>query len=206
MTAAPRLARGRPFRAVAVAMGSLVLVACEPTFRDMYDQPKQKTATGTPIFADGLATRPPVPDALPVSIGEAAANTSGRAGRDTLLRLDSADARQTLPVLLHSATLARGEERFTIYCAPCHGSAGVGNGPVVQRGFPAPPSYLEARLRAAPDRHFFDVITNGYGVMYPYRGRVDAGDRWAIVAWIRHLQGIGSAPVSAAASAAAARR
>jgi mono/diheme cytochrome c family protein len=187
-------------RILAIAALGLSLAACEPTFRDMYDQPKQKTATGTPLFADGLATRPPPPDSVPIALGEAAANSSGRAGRAALVRLDAADARQSLPATIDAAELLRGRERFAIFCAPCHGSSGTGDGPVVQRGFPAPPSYLEARLRAAPDRHFFDVMTNGYGLMYPYRGRIDAGDRWAIVAWIRHLQNTEGAPLSAAAS------
>jgi mono/diheme cytochrome c family protein len=191
---------------VSLAIAALALAGCEPTFRDMYDQPKQKTATGTALFSDGLATRPPVPGSVPVAIGEAAANTSGRGGRDAVARLDAADARQALPAQVDAATLARGQERFTIYCAPCHGRGGAGDGPVVQRGFPAPPSYFEARLRAAPDRHFFDVMTNGYGVMYPYRGRVDAADRWAIVAWIRHLQGAGNLPIAAATSPEPARR
>jgi mono/diheme cytochrome c family protein len=193
-------------RIVAVAAASVGLAACEPTFRDMYDQPKQKSATGSPLFADGLATRAPAPDSMPIALGEAAANTSGRGGRSELARLDAADARQELPATVDAATLARGRERFTIYCAPCHGGSGTGDGPVVRRGFPAPPSYLEARLRAADDRHFFDVMTNGYGVMYSYRGRVDAGDRWAIVAWIRELQRSHAAPPSATTSAEARRR
>jgi len=84
--------------------------------------------------------------------------------------------------------LARGRERYDIFCAPCHGLTGQGEGRVVQRGFPQPPSYLSARLRQAPGRHVFDVITNGYGVMYPYADRVPVADRWAIVAYVRALQ------------------
>jgi mono/diheme cytochrome c family protein len=84
--------------------------------------------------------------------------------------------------------LAHGQQRFDIYCAPCHGRLGDGNGMVVQRGFPAPPSYHIDRLRAAPSQHFYDVITQGYGVMYSYADRVVPADRWAIVAYIRALQ------------------
>jgi mono/diheme cytochrome c family protein len=90
--------------------------------------------------------------------------------------------------LLTPAVLARGRERFDVYCAPCHGRLGDGGGMVVQRGMPRPPDYAEDRLRAAPDEHFYDVITHGYGVMYPYGSRVPAADRWAIVAYIRALQ------------------
>ena len=90
------------------------------------------------------------------------------------------------PVTL--ALLHRGQQRFDIYCAPCHGRTGVGDGMVVQRGFPHPPSYDSERLRQTPNQHFYDVITNGYGVMYPYAERVAPADRWAIVAYIRALQ------------------
>ncbi len=86
------------------------------------------------------------------------------------------------------ALLRRGREAFEIFCAPCHGPDGDGRGIIVRRGFPAPPSYHEPRLRDAPDGHFFDVITNGYGVMYDYANRVGPDDRWAIIAYIRALQ------------------
>lgn len=84
--------------------------------------------------------------------------------------------------------LRRGQERYQIFCTPCHGIAGFGDGVVIARGFPAPPSYHTSRLRAAPARHFFEVITNGYGAMYSYAARVPPRDRWAIVAYIRALQ------------------
>lgn len=86
------------------------------------------------------------------------------------------------------ALLERGRERFGIYCSPCHGLAGDGDGVIVAHGFPAPPSYHIDRLLAAPAQHFYDVITNGYGVMYAYRDRVQPYDRWAITAYIRALQ------------------
>jgi mono/diheme cytochrome c family protein len=84
--------------------------------------------------------------------------------------------------------LNRGRERFTIYCSVCHGLAGDGDGMIVQRGFPAPPSFHEPRLVAAPAGHFFSIITHGYGVMYAYGDRVSEADRWAIIAYIRALQ------------------
>ena len=89
---------------------------------------------------------------------------------------------------LTSALLARGQDRFNIYCSPYHGRTGRGNGRIVQRGMPQPTSYDDPRLRAADDQHFFDVITNGYGAMYSYASRVPPRDRWAIVAYIRALQ------------------
>ena len=93
---------------------------------------------------------------------------------------------QPPPVTL--ALIERGQERFRIYCTPCHSELGDGNGMIVQRGFPPPPSYHIARLREAPVQHFYDVITNGHGAMYSFANRVQPADRWAIAAYIRALQ------------------
>jgi mono/diheme cytochrome c family protein len=90
------------------------------------------------------------------------------------------------PVTL--ALLERGQQRFRIYCTPCHSELGDGRGMIVQRGFPPPPSYHTDRLRQAPVQHFYDVITQGYGAMYPFADRVQPPDRWAIAAYIRALQ------------------
>lgn len=86
------------------------------------------------------------------------------------------------------ALLDRGQEQFRIYCTPCHSELGDGDGMIVQRGFPHPPSYHSAALLDATTQHFYDVITNGYGVMYSYSARVQPADRWAIAAYIRALQ------------------
>ncbi|ABE64807.1 conserved hypothetical protein (plasmid) [Nitrobacter hamburgensis X14] len=96
------------------------------------------------------------------------------------------DVKEPPPVT--DSLMRTGRKDFEIFCSPCHGLAGDGDGMVVQRGFPAPPSYHSDRLREAPARYFFDVITNGYGVMYSYASRVPPHDRWAIVAYIRALQ------------------
>jgi mono/diheme cytochrome c family protein len=93
-----------------------------------------------------------------------------------------------LPMQLRPELLARGRERFDAICAACHGRVGDGNGMVVQRGFPVPPSYHLDRLRNAPIGHFFDVMTNGYGAMFSYAAQVEPQDRWAIAAYIRALQ------------------
>jgi mono/diheme cytochrome c family protein len=92
------------------------------------------------------------------------------------------------PPPLTLALLERGQQRFHIYCTPCHSELGDGHGMIVQRGFPPPPSYHIARLRDAPVQHFYDVITNGHGVMYGFAARVAPRDRWAIAAYIRALQ------------------
>jgi mono/diheme cytochrome c family protein len=92
--------------------------------------------------------------------------------------------------------LERGRERFDIYCSVCHGRTGEGNGMIVQRGFPQPPSFHIDRLQQAPIGHFFDVMTRGYGIMYSYASRVNAEDRWAIAAYIRALQFSQHAPLN----------
>jgi mono/diheme cytochrome c family protein len=94
------------------------------------------------------------------------------------------------------ALLERGQQRFDIYCAPCHSRVGDGHGMIVERGFPAPPSYYIERLQKAPIEHFYDVITNGYGAMYSYADRVAPADRWAIVAYIRALQASANAQIA----------
>lgn len=94
------------------------------------------------------------------------------------------------PPPLTSALLDRGEERYGIFCAVCHGAMGDGDGNVVKRGFPAPPSYREPRLLAASPAYIVDVITNGHGIMYSYADRVDPPDRWAIAAYVKALQRI----------------
>jgi mono/diheme cytochrome c family protein len=100
-------------------------------------------------------------------------------------------ARDDKPISIPPVTwalLQRGQQRFDIYCAPCHSRVGDGQGIIVQHGFPAPPSYYIDRLRRAPIEHFYDVITHGYGAMFPYADRVAPADRWAIIAYIRALQ------------------
>jgi mono/diheme cytochrome c family protein len=103
---------------------------------------------------------------------------------------------QPAPAAVTMALLERGRARFDIYCAPCHGRDGDGNGVIVQRGFPRPPSYFGEALRNASNQLLYEVITHGYGVMFSYADRVGPADRWAIVAYIRALQASASATVA----------
>jgi mono/diheme cytochrome c family protein len=146
----------------------LVLFALTGCGGNMVQQPRDDAYEDSQLFADGKVMQLP-PD--------------GTVSRDAAVR---ALAAQRPP--LTAELLARGRERYGIYCAVCHGAAGRGDGFVTTRGFPPPPSYLESRLRAAPAAHFYDVISNGYGVMYSYADRVEPADRWAIAAYIRVLQ------------------
>lgn len=143
----------------------LGLVGCD----DMAEQPRAAAQEASTFFPDGKVNQ--VPPAGTVARGDLA--------WEAVLA-----ERPALTVTL----MQHGRERFEIYCTPCHGVAGDGNGTVVNRGFPRPPDFAEPRLVAAPDRHFMDVIAHGYGQMYSYAARVLPADRWAIVGYIRALQ------------------
>jgi mono/diheme cytochrome c family protein len=166
----------------------VVLVAFTGCHRDMYVQPYKRPLQGSPLFSDQAASRPLEPHTVaqedPADIG-----TLQTGFQNGQLVTD-------IPVPITSQLLERGQERFGIYCAVCHGSDGYGQGMIVQRGFPAPPSFHTDRLRAAPAGHFFDVMTRGYGVMYPYASRLTPEDRWAITAYIRALQFSQHAPAT----------
>ncbi len=172
--------------AVCILAGlALSLSACR---QDMYNQPKAKTYSASDFFADGTSARPIPPHT--VEYHGAQQNEAFYTGltNDVLLA--------QLPMPVTPQLLQRGRERYDIYCAVCHGATGEGNGEVVQRGFPAPPTFHSERLRNAPIGHFFDVMTNGYGVMYPYASRVEPNDRWAIAGYIRALQLSRNAPLN----------
>jgi mono/diheme cytochrome c family protein len=182
-----------PIAALLVIAASLA--GCERVMRDMYEQPKQLPATASPLFADGLASRPPPPGSVAHAEGDLAATSSGREGEEAVH--DEIDAGTVgVPARPSRALLVRGQERYDIFCQPCHSAVGDGDGPVVRRGFPVPPSYHQPRLVAAPDRHFYDVISHGYGVMFSYADRIAPADRWAIVAYVRALQLSQRAPVA----------
>ncbi|MDZ5457347.1 c-type cytochrome [Azohydromonas lata] len=184
-------------RAWPLLLCSLPLLAgCERLMRNMYDQPRLDPGEPSSLFADGKASRPPPPGSVAHAMGDLAATSSGRRGDEVPAQLQAAQSATALPPVT-AELLRRGQERYTIYCLPCHSPLGDGDGPIVRRGFPAPPSYHQQRLRQAPDRHFYDVITNGYGVMVPYADRVAPDDRWAIVAYIRALQLSQHAPIAA---------
>ena len=167
----------RTRRIAAFALFSVGLLCCR---QDMFNQPKVRPLQASTFFADGRASRPLSEDT--VARGELRADEllySGRVGGVV------ADA---FPFPVTASVLDRGQERFDIFCSPCHGRLGDGAGMIVQRGFKAPPSFHSDRLRQAPAGHFFDVMTNGFGVMYDYRSRIPPEDRWAIAAYIRALQ------------------
>ena len=170
---------------VIAAASVLVVTGCR---QDMHNQPKYRGLRPSAFFADGSSARPLV---------------DGTVARGTLKedeafftgRVDKVDVKE-LPFPVDGKVLDRGQERFNIYCSPCHDATGSGDGMVVRRGYRRPPSFHIDRLRQADPGHFFDVMTNGFGAMPDYKVQIAPRDRWAIVAYIRALQLSQHAPAS----------
>lgn len=180
----PRSARrcARVFFKLAIGNWRLaILLLAAGCRRDMFNQPSERPLEKSDFFQDNhMASRPLPPHTVARGhLEDDEALYTGKIGTNLVT---------TLPFPITRGVLKRGQQRFDIYCSPCHGRTGDGNGMVRQRGFPAPPSYHIDRLRQAPVGHFFDVMTRGYGIMYSYASRVDPTDRWAIAAYIRALQ------------------
>lgn len=159
---------------------TLVLLLLAGCRQDMHDQPKYEPLEATDFFDNGAASRPLVEGTVPRGhLREDVAFYAGQVG-------GVAVAQNPLPI--DARLVDRGQERYNIFCSPCHDLTGTGNGLVVQRGYRQPPSLHLDRLRQAPDGHWFQVITNGFGAMPDYRAQIPPRDRWAIVAYIRALQ------------------
>lgn len=156
------------------------LAALAGCHRDMYDQPRLEPLEENAFFDDGRASRPLVPGVV----------VYGAPPADSVLVTGRVNGELTdeLPMELNAALLKRGEQRFNIFCSNCHGLSGDGDGMIVLRGYRKPPTYHSDRLRGMPIGHFFDVATNGFGVMPSYASQVPIEDRWAIAAYIRALQ------------------
>lgn len=149
--------------------------------QDMHDQPKYKPYSQSSFWPDQRSSRPAIDGTV----------ARGRLKTDTRLwKGKAADGTfiNELPMPLTKALLERGQARFNIYCTPCHGRAGDGEGMVVQRGFKHPPTYHSDKLRQQPLGYLYDVITNGFGSMASYASRIPMEDRWAIAAYVRVLQ------------------
>lgn len=152
-------------RALSVLAVAGIVAACDRA--DMVAQPKSANWDRDTAFADGSSMRQPVPGTEP---------------------RDEPNLPVAQPPAITQVLLERGQQRFDIFCSPCHGRSGDGQGMIVQRGFPAPPHLWTDKLVAAKAAYLYDVITNGHGVMYSYADRVPPADRWAIIAYVRALQ------------------
>jgi len=176
---------GKIVLALAIA---LLLTGCDPR-QDMGEQPKSRPLQGNANFPDGASARPLVSGTIPRDAANVPGAPYGSSRQPKQVDAsDLVDERQPIPLEITAGTLDRGQQQFNIYCAPCHGALGNGNGMIAQRGFQHPPSYHVDRLRTIGDGHLFNVITQGYGGMYSYNDKIAPTDRWAIVAYIRALQ------------------
>jgi mono/diheme cytochrome c family protein len=164
-------------------LGVLVLAiaglsACR---QDMQDQPKYIPLRPSDFFLDGRSARPLSEGTIArghLNDDPAFFTGKGPDGKDVTY----------FPIAVTKDVLLRGQQRFNVYCSPCHDRTGSGNGMIVRRGYRRPPSYHDQRLIDQPDGHFFDVMTNGFGAMPDYAAQIQPQDRWAIVAYIRALQ------------------
>jgi len=161
-------------------LGLLAVLALLGCRQDMHDQPRFKPLAESDFYPDLRSARTPVDGTV----------ARGQLHEDSYLYTGKFgnNPGDYMPFPVTADVLARGRERFNIYCAPCHSRLGDGNGMIVQRGFRAPPSYHTERLRKAPLGYFFDVMTNGFGAMPEYATQIPPRDRWCIVAYIRALQ------------------
>ena len=159
-----------------------LLILCAGCRLDMHVQPRYNPYDPSDFFGDGQSARLPVAGTFPR--GEMTS------GPQELLFTGKVNGQisDVFPYAVTQEMVERGRQRYNVFCSPCHGYSGDGDGMIVQRGFRHPPSFHEDRMATASAGHYFDVISNGFGVMYPYGYRVPPRDRWAIIAYIRALQ------------------
>ena len=162
---------------------ALLVAGCDNTLRqDMANQPRIDPLAPSTFFDDGRSERPIIDNTV----------ARGSIENDSLYEPKDSNA---FPLPLTKELLVRGKERYEIFCTPCHGIQGDGQGMVAMRGMKHPPSYHQDRLRAEPNGYYFDVVTNGFGAMYGYASQIPPKDRWAIIAYVRALQLSRNAPV-----------
>jgi mono/diheme cytochrome c family protein len=162
--------------AIACAAAAVSFTAgCQYLRQDMADQPKNRPLSPSEFFADGRSERPLVENTV----------ARGSIADDALVVAKDSNS---FPLPVDGKLLERGEERYQIFCSPCHGLQGDGNGMISMRGVKRPPSYHQDRLRQLPNGYFYDVISNGFGQMYSYSAQIPPRDRWAIIAYLRALQ------------------
>ena len=171
--------------AITVVALSSALVACR---QDMHDAPRYEPLEASAFFNDGRSAR--------MLVTNSVARGQLREDEHLFTGKIGGQLATEFPMPVTADVMARGQERFNVFCSPCHGRTGDGTGMIVQRGFRQPPSYYEERLVNAPVGYLFDVMTNGFGAMQDYPAQVPVADRWAIAAYIRALQLSQGAPVA----------
>jgi hypothetical protein len=170
-------------RIFAMSGAALFLLALGGCRQNMADQPKHNPMTPSTFFEDGRSERQPVENTVARGV---LADDELEVPKDSTI----------FPLPVTKELLKRGRERFNIFCSPCHGLQGDGNGMVAVRGMKHPPTYHQDRLRQAPVGYFYDVISHGFGAMYDYAAQVPPRDRWAIIAYVRALQLSRNAPAA----------
>jgi hypothetical protein len=170
------------FQIVRKSFAVVLLLALAGCHSDMYDQPRYEPLEKSDFFDDGRTSRPVV--AGTVARGELREDEVLYTGKQNGELVE--DVPESLEIDL--AFIRRGQERFQIFCTPCHGQLGEGDGMIVRRGFRQPPTYHSDRLRGVPIGHFFDVMTNGFATMPDYATLIPVRDRWAIAVYVRALQ------------------
>ncbi len=173
------------FTGLLLMLALLVTAGCDPVPLHMRVQSRYEPLDPSPLWENGSSARPVPANTVPRGHwGQMMLNSEYYTGKIT----DTVYV-EKIPAKVDRAMLLRGQQRFDIFCSPCHGRAGNGQGMIVQRGFKKqPPSFYDQRLVGSPDGYFYNVITNGFGIMYGYGSRIHPDDRWAIVAYIRALQ------------------
>lgn len=168
----------------ALGAAAIALFAAVGCRQEMYDQPKYQPLQKSSFFADGRASRPLVEGTVARGSLDSSVAPLAPGGSPTV----AGQLATTLPMPLTRELVARGRERFGIFCTPCHDRTGSGTGMVVRRGYRPPPSFHIDRLRDAPIGHFYDVMTRGLGAMPDYSQQIPPEDRWAIAAYVKALQ------------------
>ena len=175
--------RNRPSLIAIAALSAVGFAGCQNTLRqDMANQPRQNPLSPSEFFADGRSERPALENTV----------VRGSVQDDSLIVPKDSNA---FPLPVTAELLERGQQRYGIFCTPCHGIQGDGMGMVAMRGMKHPPSYHQERLRNVPNGYLYDVVANGFGAMYGYSAQIPPRDRWAIVAYLRALQLSRNAPV-----------
>ena len=167
-------------RHLALGLAGLLVLTVSACRQDMHDAAKYEPLEKSDFFKDGRASRPSVPGAL----------ARGQLREDKLLYTgrDDNGLAESFPFPVTEGVLARGRERFNIYCSPCHGRTGDGNGMIPQRGYKHPPTFHDDRMRGMAPGYFYQVMTNGFATMPSYALQVKVEDRWAIAAYVKALQ------------------
>ena len=175
--------RSKPSLLAVAALCALGFAGCDNTLRqDMANQPRQNPLSPAPFFPDDRSERPLMDNTV----------MHGSLQDDALTIPKDSNA---FPLPVNMELLQRGQQRYAIFCTPCHGIQGDGLGMVAMRGMKHPPSYHQERLRNEPVGYLYDVVTNGFGAMYGYSSQIPPRDRWAIIAYMRALQVSRNAPV-----------